>query len=83
MVVDDVEVPKNIADMEQTEIKSWLFGSIIKDTKKFIEELGLKTDTNLSEKIKTTENLDEKSILELEYIRKAHEQVDAVVQNFD
>jgi hypothetical protein len=83
MVVDNVDVPENIDEMTQDEVKRWLFESIMKDTEIFAEELGLKIDNDLVEKIRKTKNLDKKSALELEYIKKAHSQVDDIVQRFD
>ena len=83
MVVDDSDTPENISGMTTEEIKKWLFESMMKDVEIFTNELGLKNDQVLIEKIQKTENLDEKSALELEYIRNAHTQVDDIVHNFD
>ncbi|MEK7665147.1 MAG: hypothetical protein AAB361_03325 [Patescibacteria group bacterium] len=83
MIVDNVNAPENIDEMTQDEIKKWLFRSIMKDTEILAEELGLQIDADLVEKIKKTKNLDKKSALELEYIKKVHSQVDDIVQNFD
>ena len=83
MVIDNESVPENIGEIEQTEIKKWLFDSIMKDIEKFSEELGLQIDAELVEKIQKAESLEEKSALELEYIKKAHAQVDEIVQRFD
>ena len=83
MVVDNSDTPENIRDMPNEEIKKWLFESTMKDMESFTNELRLKNDQVLIEKIQKTENLDEKSALELEYIRNAHTQVDDIVHNFD
>src|SRR3989338_6756505 len=83
MVVDNSDTPENIRDMPNEEIKKWLFESTMKDMESFTNELRLKNDQVLIEKIQKTENLDEKSALELEYIRNVHAQVDSLVHNFD
>ena len=83
MVVDDSDTPENISDMTTEEIKKWLFESTMKDVESFTNELGLKNDQVLIEKIQKTENLGEKSALELKYIRNVHAQVDSLVHNFD
>lgn len=83
MAVDNVAIPENIAGMSQDEIKDWLYQSLMNDTEKLANEWGLKADQNLIEKIKNAENLDEKSDLELEYIKKAHAQVDKIARDFD
>ena len=83
MVVDNSDTPENIRDMPNEEIKKWLFESTMKDIESFTNELRLKNDQVLIEKIQKTENLDEKSVLELEYIRNIHAQVDNIVHNFD
>jgi hypothetical protein len=83
MVVDDGEVPENAGEMTQAEIKRYLFESIMKDIEKFAEELELRIDAELVERIKHAESLEEKSALELEYIKQAHAQVDKIVQRFD
>ena len=83
MVVDSGSVPENIGEMKQTEIKKWLFDSIMKDIEKFAGEFGLQVEARLVEKIQKAENLEEKSALELEYIKKVHAQVDEIVQKFD
>ncbi len=83
MVVDSESAPENIGKMTQAEIKQYLFDSIMQDIEKFSEELGLQIDAELVEKIQNTESLEEKSALELEYIKKAHAQVDEIVQGFD
>ena len=83
MVVDNSDTPENIRDMPNEEIKKWLFESTMKDIESFTNELRLKNDQVLIEKIQKTENLDEKSALELEYIKNVHTQVDSMVHNFD
>ena len=83
MVVDNSDTPKNISVMTTEEIKKWLFESAMKDVESFTNELGLKNDQVLIEKIQKTENLGEKSALELKYIRNVHAQVDSLVHNFD
>ena len=83
MVVDNSDTPENIRDMPNEEIKKWLFESTMKDMESFTNELRLKNDQVLIEKIQKTENLDEKSALELEYIKNVHTQVDSMVHNFD
>ena len=83
MVVDNSDTPKNISSMTTEEIKKWLFESAMKDVESFTNELGLKNDQVLIEKIQKTENLGEKSALELKYIRNVHAQVDSLVHNFD
>lgn len=83
MVVDNTSIPKNISKMEQDEIKKWLFGSIMKNIEMLAKELGLQVDAELVEKIQKAESLDEKSTLELEYIKNVHAQVDDIVQKFD
>src|SRR3989339_1793781 len=83
MVVDNSDTPKNISGMTTEEIKKWLFESAMKDVESFTNELGLKNDQVLIEKIQKTENLGEKSPLELKYIRNVHAQVDSLVHNFD
>ena len=83
MVVDNSDTPKNISVMTTEEIKKWLFESAMKDVESFTNELGLKNDQVLIEKIQKTENLGEKSALELKYIRNIHAQVDNIVHNFD
>jgi len=83
MIVDGIDMPENIGEMKQDEIKKWLFESIMKDVGKFAEGLDLQIDIDLAEKIQKTENLEEKSALELEYIKKMHTQVDDIVQKFD
>ena len=83
MVVDNSDTPKNISGMTTEEIKKWLFESAMKDVESFTNELGLKNDQVLIEKIQKTENLGEKSALELKYIRNVHAQVDSLVHNFD
>lgn len=83
MIVDSEVEPGNIEEMTQSEIKQYLFESIMKDIGKFSEELGLQIDTKLVEKIQNAENLEEKSALELDYIKQAHAQVDEIVQKFD
>lgn len=83
MVIDNGSVPENIGEMTQTEVKKYLFESLMKDIEKFSEELGLRIDAELVEKIQNAESLEEKSALELEYIKQAHVQVDEIVQKFD
>lgn len=83
MVIDGESMPGNMGEMRQDEIKKWLFESIVKDTEKFAEELGLQIDAALVEKIRNTEDLGKKSALELEYIKSVHAQVDKIVQSFD
>lgn len=83
MVIDNGEVPANIGEMTESEIKQYLFDSIMKDIEKFSEELGLHFDTELVEKIKKAEVVEEKAALELAYIKQAHAQVDEIVQKFD
>lgn len=82
MIVDNVGLPENIDKMSPDEIKKWLFESIMKDTEKFTEELGLQIDNELVEKIKKEENSEDRSAFELEYIKKVHAGIDIIVQNF-
>jgi len=83
MVIDNGNVPENIEEMTQAEIKQYLFESIMKDIERFSEELGLQIDAELVEKIQNAKSLEEKSALELEYIKQAHAQVDEIVKKFD
>lgn len=83
MVIDNGNTPENIGEMAEDEIKQYLFDSIMKDIEKFSKELGLQIDAELVKKIQNTESVEEKSAFELEYIRKAHAQVDEIVQKFD
>ena len=83
MIIDNADIPENIDKLNQGEIKKWLFESTMKDIEKFAEELGFQINADFVEKIKKAENLDEKSALELEYIKTAHTQVDDIVQKFD
>lgn len=83
MIVENVAVPENISEMSSAEMKKWLFDSIMADTGRLIEELDLQADADLATKITNTENLEEKSALELAYIKQAHAQVDEIVKNFD
>ena len=83
MAVDNSDTPENISDMTTEEIKKWLFESTMKDIERLENEWGLQANKNLIEKIKKTENLNEKSVLELEYIRNVHDQVDNIVKKFD
>lgn len=83
MAVDNTPVPENIEEMDNKDFKKWLFESTMKDVESFANELGLQADQSLIEKIQKTESLNEKSAIELEYIRSAHAQVDKIVQNFD
>lgn len=83
MIIDSGEVPKNIEEMTQVEIKQYLFESIMNDIEKFSQELGLRIDIKLVEKIQHAKSLEEKSALELEYIKQAHAQVDELVKKFD
>ena len=83
MIIDNGDIPKNIGEMTEDKIKQYLFDSIMKDIKNFSEELGLQIDAELVEKIKNAESIEEKSALELDYIRQTHAQVDEIVQRFD
>lgn len=83
MIVDNNEVPISVAKMNQEELKQWFFTTMMLDVEKLTHEFGLETDTNLIEKIKTTEIPNEKATLEVEYIKKIHEQVDGVARTFD
>ena len=83
MVVDNTTMPENIKDMEQSEIKKWLFSSLMEDTEKLSKEFGLEADVGLVKEIRNADSTEEKSVLELEYIKKVHEQVDRIVQHFD
>jgi len=80
MIIDNAGVPENI---KENEIKKWLFESMMEDIEKFAGELGLQVDAKLVEKIQKAKDLEEKSALELEYIKKVHAQVDTIVQQFD
>ena len=83
MAVDNTSLPENISNMTHKDLKKWLFESVMKDVESFANELGLQTDQSLIEKIQKTKSLDEKSALELEYIKKVCEQVDDMTGNFD
>lgn len=83
MIVDDENIPENIGEMNESEIKKWLFESVMKDIAKFVEELGIKIDTELISKIQNTKDADEKSALELKYIKNVHVQMYGIVSTFD
>ena len=83
MTIDNATVPENIDKMNDKNLKKWLFESTMKDIGYLADEWGLKADKDFIEKIQKTENLDEKSAFELEYIKNVHAQVDNIVQNFD
>ena len=70
MAVDNTSLPENISNMTHKDLKKWLFESVMKDVESFANELGLQTDQSLIEKIQKTKSLDEKSALELEYIKR-------------
>ena len=55
----------------------------MKDIEKFSEELGLRIDAELVKKIQNAKSLEEKSTLELEYIKQAHTQINEIVQKFN
>lgn len=83
MVINNGDTSENINVMTEDEIKQYLFDSIMKDIENFSEELGLQINTELVEKIQNAKSVEEKSALELDYIRQAHAQVDEIVQKFD
>ncbi len=83
MVVDNIDIPKNIEALDKLEVKEWLFESIMKDIKRFSKEIGIEIDSELADKIKGTEDLEKKSSLELDYIKKMHSQVDQITKGFD
>lgn len=83
MVTDSEKAPNNIGEMNTNEIKRYLFKSVMEDIERFVEKLGLRIDAKLVESIKTIGDLEEKSALELEYIKQVHAQVDKIVQRFN
>jgi hypothetical protein len=83
MIIDDGKLPENMSEMNQNEIKKWLFDSMMRDIEKFSAELGLQIDAELIERIQNTKNLEEKSAFELEYIQKILVQLNTIVQGFD
>lgn len=83
MAVDNASVPEDVSKMDNKNLKKWLFESTMKDIGCLADEWGLKADNDLIEKIQKTEDLNEKSTLELDYIGNAHAQVSKIVQNFD
>ncbi|MDO8261123.1 MAG: hypothetical protein Q7T50_06580, partial [Candidatus Magasanikbacteria bacterium] len=81
--MDDENIPKNIGWMNKDEIKKWLFESMMKDVAQFVEELGIKIDTELISKIQNAKDENERSALELEYTKKVHRQVCDITSGFD
>ena len=73
----------DITALSIEETKSWLRVSLMEEIEAIIREWELDPDCDLVEKIRKEEDPEEKSKLELEYIRKCHSVVDKMVEGFD
>ncbi len=81
MVVDKKSF-NNIENLDNNEIKDYLFASIMKEIKEFIKDSKINLDNQLIENIKSADNVDDKSVSELKYIKEAHNQVNKLVEEF-
>lgn len=82
MVVGKGAVPEKIQEMSDEELKEWLFVSLMEGVGDFIEKTGIVVDEYLIEKITSEEDIDKKSILELEYINNIREALNSFAQPF-
>jgi len=80
--IDNEVVPENIEGMEAEELRNWLFETLMKDTERMVEEFGLKVDKKLVKEIKETDNIDEKSQLEMRFLEDICEKVGNIVNGF-
>jgi hypothetical protein len=83
VVVDDFSVPEDIEKMSEDELKQWFYETVMKDIGKIVNEFGFEADEGLIAQIKDAKNVDDKSELELDYIRDLYRQIDVFIENFE
>lgn len=74
-MVVDTEIPENIEEFDEEELKEWLFNSVMDGVENFVEKEGISADESLIEKIKEENNLEKKAALEIEYIKSLQESI--------
>ncbi len=83
MIISPRKSAKSIEKMTRPEIKHYLFKSVMEDIEIFSQELGIQIDIELIDKIQKEKNLEEKSALELTYIKQIHDQISNIIEKFD
>ena len=71
---------ENVENMSKEDLREWMCMSISEDIKKLCQEWNIISDEKLINKIKSEPDTKRKAELELKYIRKMHDIVDAKVQ---
>ncbi|MFA5013395.1 MAG: hypothetical protein WC520_02405 [Candidatus Paceibacterota bacterium] len=82
MIVENHSMPENIGELGPEEFKKELYREVIDNIDDLIAEWGLEPDQDLIELIRKTEDKEERSALELEYIKREHMKIDEITKNF-
>lgn len=82
IIVSDQQIPANLEKLDNSGIKKWLFDSLMKDVEKFIKELGIEIGADLIETIKQAKTPEEKSRVELDYVKKINEIMHKITNGF-
>ncbi|MDA8611307.1 hypothetical protein N9L18_00375 [Candidatus Pacebacteria bacterium] len=81
-IIVERNVPENIEDMTDEDLKEWLSQSLMEGTEDFIEQENIQVSGELAERISQEEDVDKRSELELEYLREVQRTVQNYAQGF-
>lgn len=82
LVVDCEKTPENLEELEQEELKEWMFQALMHDVKRLLAEWEIESDELKTRNIVLEIDIEKKSQLEKEYILEMHKKVRNKVQNF-
>lgn len=78
IAVDNQAKPDNVDSLNNQQLKEWLYGTLMKDTARLVEEWDLQSNDDLIERIKGEQGLEQRARFEMNYI----EAVRAKIQEF-
>jgi len=78
----EATVPETIETMSDDELRQWLYETTMNDVREFMKENEITADEVLLNKLKESSSVEDKSVIEMEYVHSVYEKIDAFAQVF-